>query len=121
MNTKVVPVVDEWYQYLGKGQRFKVVAIDEASDVIEIQHFDGDIEEIEFPEWRQLNIEAAQDPENISGAFDVGEIDDLGTEVTDTSQAEWEAPLQEIKPPIDDEQIIEEVERELEQALARIQ
>ena len=30
---------------------------------------------------------------------DVGEVDDYGTEITDTKPEEWDEPLQEIKPP----------------------
>ncbi len=45
----IEPVVGDWYR--SHGQIFEVVAIDDAERVIEIQHADGDLEEIEFEDW----------------------------------------------------------------------
>jgi hypothetical protein len=96
MNTEADPVVGNWYRHLDKGQCFQVVAVDEALGTVEIQHFDGDLEEIDIDVWRQTPLEPADEPENWSGAFDVGELDDLtGTEVTDTPPEDWVEPLDE--------------------------
>ncbi len=97
MTTELDPVVDNWYQHLDKGQRFQVVAVDEEADIIEIQHFDGDIEEMSFPDWYAQDIALSVEPENWSGPFDIAEIDDLGTDITDTSVSDWQEPLEEIK------------------------
>lgn len=97
MSTEVDPIVENWYQHLDKGQRFQVVAYNEDEDLIEIQHFDGDIEELTLDEWRELNIDSAEAPENWSGPMDIGTKDDFGTEVTDTDIREWSEPLQEVK------------------------
>ena len=49
-----------------------------------------------------LPVELIEEPENWSGPFDVGEMDDLtGTEVTDTAVADWTEPLEEIVKPED--------------------
>lgn len=93
MATDIDPIVDNWYSNLDKGQRFTVVAVD---DVIDIQHFDGDLEELSFDEWRAMNIEVSVQPENWYGALEVGEMDDLGTEITDTDAADWTEPLEEL-------------------------
>ena len=45
----IEPVVGDWYR--SHGQIFEVVAIDDSERVIEIQHADGDLEEIEFDDW----------------------------------------------------------------------
>jgi len=97
MSTEADPVVGNWYQHLDKGQGFCVVALDEDEGLIEIQHFDGDLEEIDRASWYQLDLELSEEPENWSGAIDVGEIDDLGTEVTDTTNDDWNTPLQELR------------------------
>jgi hypothetical protein len=89
------PVIGNWYQHFDKGQRFQIVAVDDDDGTIEIQHFDGDIEEIELEEWPSMSIAPCEAPENWSGAVDISEVDDYGTEVTDTSADEWEAPLRE--------------------------
>jgi hypothetical protein len=97
MPTEADPILENWYQHTDKGQRFRVVALDEDEGVIEIQHFDGDLEEIDVDGWYELDIEPIEPPENWSGPVDVAEIDDFGTEITDTSADDWGAPLQEIK------------------------
>ena len=98
MATEADPIVDNWYHHLDKGQRFTVVAVDEDVGTIELQHFDGDVEEVELDAWYDMEIEPCEAPENWSGPVDIVEIDDYGTEVTDTSAADWTEPLQEIKP-----------------------
>lgn len=98
MSTEADPILGNWYQHLDKGQKFSVVALNEDEGLIEIQHFDGDLEEIELDSWYEMDLEPIEEPENWSGPIDVGEIDDLGTEVTDTSGDDWNAPLQELRP-----------------------
>jgi len=99
MITEADPVIRNWYQHLDKGQRFRVVAVDSDAGLIEIQHFDGDLEEIELAVWRQMDLEPIEAPENWAGALDISEKDDLGTEVTDTDKSDWNAPLEDIRPP----------------------
>jgi hypothetical protein len=91
------PIVDEWYSHLDKGQRFCVTAVDEENATVEVQHFDGDVEEFTMDEWRELDIELSVEPENWSGAMDIGDNDDLGTEITDTSAEDWEEPGEDFR------------------------
>jgi len=93
MATDIDPIIGNWYQYLQKGQIFLVVAIDQESGLIEIQHFDADLEEISFNNWYELNIETSEAPENWSGPLDVVELDDFGTEITETVASDWSEPL----------------------------
>ena len=99
MTTENDPIIDNWYFHKDKGQQFMVVALDENKKLVEIQHFDGDIEEISFSNWYDMNIEISTAPENWSGAIDVGEVDDYGTGVTDTKPEEWDEPIEEIRLP----------------------
>ncbi|UCE88121.1 MAG: hypothetical protein JSW10_07015 [Pseudomonadota bacterium] len=103
MPTEADPIVDNWYAHLDKGQRFLVVAVDDINGLVEIQHFDGNIEELDFEQWYLLDVETSEAPENWIGALDIAEADDLGTEITDTSAADWSAPLTEVKQPGNDE------------------
>lgn len=98
MPNELDPLEDQWYAYLDKGQRFYIVAIDEDTSTVEVQHFDGDLEELTLDEWRELNIQLSEQPENWDGALDIGEQDDLGTEVTDTNQEDWREPQQDYRP-----------------------
>ena len=98
MPNELDPLEDQWYAFIDKGQRFYIVAIDEDASTIEVQHFDGDLEEYSFDEWRELGVELSEAPENWDGALDVGELDDLGTEITDTNQEDWSEPQQDFRP-----------------------
>ena len=97
MTTEADPVLRNWYQHLDKGQKFRVVALNEDEGNVEIQYFDGVVEEIELDGWYELDIEPVEAPRNWTGPFDVAEADDLGTEITDTTADDWVAPQQEIK------------------------
>jgi len=92
MTSEYEPMVDQWYWHHDKGPSFCVTSIDDEERVIEVQHFNGDIGEFTFMEWRQLDVEPGEEPENWAGALDIGEDDDLGTEITDTARADWDEP-----------------------------
>ena len=98
MKNELDPLNDQWYAHLDKGQRFFVLAIDEEQNTVEIQHFDGDLEEISMDEWCDLKIELSEEPENWSGALDIAEQDDLGTGVTDTRPDDWAEPGEDFRP-----------------------
>ena len=98
MKNELDPLNDQWYAHLDKGQRFFVLAIDEEQNTVEIQHFDGDLEELSLDEWRDLKIELSEEPENWSGALDIAEQDDLGTGVTDTRPDDWTEPGEDFRP-----------------------
>lgn len=102
MNSDTDPIVGNWYQRLDKGQTFQVVAVDEKADSVEIQHFDGDVEEMDLDTWYRLELQPIEAPENWSGPLDVAEVDDLtGTEISDTPPEDWAEPLEEVVKPQD--------------------
>ncbi len=77
MSAKPQPAVGKWYRNNEDGQLFEVVAMDEDDETIEIQYFDGAIEEVDFEEWEQMALTSAAPPEDWSGPFDDLEADDL--------------------------------------------
>lgn len=93
MSNRLKPVVGQWYNHLDKGDVFQVVALDEESGWIEIQEFDGDLDEIDFEEWRQMSIESAAPPEDWTGPVDEIEPDDLGYSDVGYEESE-ERPLE---------------------------
>jgi hypothetical protein len=94
MPNELDPIVDQWYFHEDKGQRFFVTAVNGEEETIEVQHFDGDIEEFSMEEWHELDIELSEEPENWSGPLDISEQDDYGTEVSDTTADDWNEPGQ---------------------------
>lgn len=80
MSTDYDPIPGAWYKDLDKEGEFFVVEVYEDDDIVEIQHYDGDIEEIETDAWYDMNIESIEPPEDWVGPFDGIEVDDLGYE-----------------------------------------
>ena len=78
MPNDIDPVVGAWYQRLDGGEIFQVVAVDEEEGLVETQHFDGDLEEIDLEAWHAQNLEVAEAPEDWTGPVDDIEKDDLG-------------------------------------------
>jgi hypothetical protein len=72
------PTVGDWYRING-GELFEVVAFDEDDGTLELQHFDGTIEEMELDDWiAQADarlIENAEPPEDWSGSLDVDQLE----------------------------------------------
>lgn len=71
--------IGDWFENQETAELFEVVAIDDASRTIEVQYFDGTVEEFEFESWTQLSLEESAPPEDWSGAFDA-EREDLDAE-----------------------------------------
>lgn len=113
MPNDIDPIVDTWYTYLDKGQRFIVTSIDEDEGTVEVQHFDGDLEDIDISDWYNLEIELSSEPENWSGPLDIAELDDLGTEVTDTAEEDWSEPLQQFRKK-DTEKLTTDTEEDID-------
>ncbi|MGA2840653.1 MAG: DUF6763 family protein [Steroidobacteraceae bacterium] len=90
--------IDQWYRRQDKGEAFLVTAYDDKSRTIEIQTFDGDVDEIDEEVWSTLPLELAEPPENWTGPVDDVEVDDLGYTETDMAEADWSAPLQPLAP-----------------------
>ncbi len=89
--------IGQWYLHWDKGELFQVIAIDEQTRTIEIQNFDGDIDEIDQAAWQGLPIGFAEPPEDWTGPVDDVAVDDLGYSETDMEAKDWEAPLEPIR------------------------
>ena len=68
--TSPSPVVGDWYRR-PNGALFEVVAIDRDDATVEVQHFDGTLEEFELEAWDEQEFEEAQAPEDWTGSVDV--------------------------------------------------
>lgn len=72
------PIVGNWYKNLEDETRFEIVALDENAQTVEIQYFDGEVEELDLDTWYELALEPMAAPEDWSGAYDELDPDDLG-------------------------------------------
>lgn len=73
------PVIGHWYRRTN-GTLFEVVALDEQDATVELQFFDGTIDEIELENWPTMLIERVGAPEDWSGSVDMDPEDYLGRE-----------------------------------------
>jgi len=57
MSNEIDPVAGSWYEHVERGQKFKVVDVDDERGVIEVQYATGEIDEMDIDEWYDLEIE----------------------------------------------------------------
>ena len=76
------PVIGQWFRR-PNGTLFEVVAIDEGAGTVEIQQFDGTIDEIDIERWPALLLAEVSAPEDWSGSVDMDPED-----FDDTSESE---------------------------------
>ena len=74
------PDIGNWYRRTSGGDQFEVVAVDNDDGTIEIQYFDGTVEEMDVEDWEAQwedgALESAEPPEDWSGSVDVESSDD---------------------------------------------
>jgi hypothetical protein len=74
------------------GALFEVVAVDRDDGTIEVQHFDGTLEEFDLESWAEQEFEEAQAPEDWTGSVDV-EPEDYEPDREMTAGGLWTDPL----------------------------
>jgi len=77
MLNRLEPEIGKWYRN-ESGAIFEVVAFDEEEGIVEIQHFDGAVEELDLDGWFGQLLKANAEPEDWSGPFDDLSVDDFG-------------------------------------------
>lgn len=85
------PQIGEWYRDY-ELRLFEVVALDAGDGSIDIQHFDGTVEELERPDWVALLPREADPPEDWSGAMDMS-ADDFLTDLDADAEPDRGDPL----------------------------
>jgi len=71
------PLIGHWFRRPGRAL-FEVVAIDEDGATVEIQLFDGTIDEVELENWFKLSMYEVAPPEDWSGSVDMDPEDYIG-------------------------------------------
>jgi hypothetical protein len=84
-----IPAIGDWYQ-APDGLKFEVVAVDDEDGTIDIQHFDGTVEELDFDAWEESECFPAEPPEDYSGSLDI-EREDM--EFDGHAVSGWSDPL----------------------------
>ncbi|HLA72442.1 MAG TPA: DUF6763 family protein [Steroidobacteraceae bacterium] len=73
------PTIGNWYRIQGS-ESFEVVAFDEDDGTIELQYFDGTVEEMDLEDWNAEKetgaLEEIEAPEDWTGSVDVDPEED---------------------------------------------
>lgn len=85
------PEVGAWYQ-TPEGDYLEVVAYDPDEGTIEIQFYDGAVEEYDEDSWEELELWLAEPPEDWSGSLDVTK-DDYGVDLDHPAGESLRNPL----------------------------
>jgi uncharacterized protein DUF6763 len=64
------PVPGQWYENLEEEESFRVLSVDEDSELVEIEYLDGDIEEIDLETWHEMDLDRIEEPEGWSESDD---------------------------------------------------
>ncbi|WP_303906742.1 DUF6763 family protein [Thiohalomonas denitrificans] len=84
------PRIGEWHKN-EQGISFEVITVDDEEQLIEIQYFDGSVEELDFNIWRHADFTSRESPEEWSGLHDFDlELDNVGEGIHRTV---WSGPL----------------------------
>jgi hypothetical protein len=95
MMNEFQPRIGDWYQNI-TGDNFEIVALDEDETTMEIQYYDGAIEEIDFDTWNEMEIVPIEPPEDWSGSLDI-EREDYGVDLELTSPNDHINPIDELE------------------------
>lgn len=94
MSRDYEPVKGQWYENLEEDESFRVLSVDEDSELIEIEYLDGEIEEIDLEAWHEMDLERTEEPEGWSESGDEDEDeeedDDDDWEDDDDDDDDWE-------------------------------
>lgn len=77
MSRDYEPTPGQWYQNLEEEETFRVLSVDEDSELIQIEYLDGDIEEIDLETWHEMDLELTEEPEGWSEADEDEDEDDF--------------------------------------------
>ncbi|MFC1685305.1 DUF6763 family protein [Pseudomonadota bacterium] len=88
------PEIGAWFQTQENGY-LEVVAYDPDEKTVEVQFYDGTIEEYELETWNALHLRPAEPPEDWSGSLDVSG-DDYGVDLDRPAGDTHTNPLDEL-------------------------
>ncbi len=95
MNFEPTPKIGDWYKNT-IGDTFEVVAQDEEDDTLELQYFDGTVEELDLESWESMHPEPIEQPEDWSGPMDLAREDILTPDIWVETE-DWMSELERME------------------------
>jgi len=77
------PVPGQWYECHDDEEVFQVLSVDEDAELIELQYEDGDVEEIDYETWQELDLDLTEEPEGWSGSDEEDDDEDFDEDEED--------------------------------------
>lgn len=68
------PRIGDWYRNT-TGDTFEIVARDDDDETLELQYYDGTVEELDAEAWEYLQPEPIEPPEDWNGSMDLARED----------------------------------------------
>jgi hypothetical protein len=87
------PVKGQWYENVEEDETFRVLSVDEDSELVEIEYLDGDIEELDLDTWHEMDLERIEEPEGWAAADaeeDEDDDEDDDEEDEDFDDDDWD-------------------------------
>jgi len=87
------PVAGQWYENLEEEEQFRVLSVDEDSELVEIEYLDGDIEELDLETWHEMDLDKIAEPEGWSESDDEDDSeddDDLDDDEDEDDDDDWD-------------------------------
>jgi hypothetical protein len=84
------PVAGQWYENIDENESFRVLSVDEDSELIEIEYLDGDIEEIDLDTWQEFDLDKIDQPEGWSAPEDEDEEEEKDEKEDEDEDDDWD-------------------------------
>ncbi|MGK0441913.1 MAG: hypothetical protein ACJA0N_001719 [Pseudohongiellaceae bacterium] len=95
----VVANIGHWYKELQGGCIFEVVAVDDASQTIETQHIDGELNEYDLDNWQEMHLVEVEEPEDWRNVYELSQEDSLDPDAA-IHPEQWTNPINSIETDI---------------------
>jgi hypothetical protein len=84
------PVAGQWYENIDENESFRVLSVDEDTELVELEYLDGDLEEIDLETWHELDLEKIDEPEGWAGSEEDEDEEEEEEEEYDDLDETWD-------------------------------
>jgi Family of unknown function (DUF6763) len=84
------PVPGQWYENLEDEESFRVLTVDEDSELVEIEYLDGEIEEIDLETWHEMDLDQTEEPEGWAKSDEEDEDEEEEDDEEDEDDDDWD-------------------------------
>jgi len=99
MNFEPVPRIGDWYKNT-TGDAFEVIAQDDDDDTLELQYYDGTLEELDPETWESMHPVPIEPPEDWTGSMDVSREDTQAPDIALESD-DWMRTIERMDQGLD--------------------